>query len=157
MWTKYALALVSSLFILSAHAEGERQKSEIIIPDYWQEIYENWGFAPAVKTTDGTIYVSGVIAVLEGEGTYAERYERGVRTALGQIKDIMDHAGGSMDDVVEMTSFHIELAHQVEVLAKVRKDVFTKPHSAWTAVGTTALAIPGGVTEIKVTGKIAKD
>lgn len=62
------------------------------------------------------IYVSGVIALLEGEGTYEERYERGIHTALGRIKEIMEHAGGSMDDVVEMTSFHMDLAYQVQTL-----------------------------------------
>ena len=29
-------------------------------------------------------------------------------------------------------------------------EVMNEPHPAWTAVGTTALAIPDGVTEIKV-------
>jgi len=157
MWTKCALALISSLFILSAHAEGARQKSDIIIPEYWQQFYDQWGFAPAVKTTDGTVYVSGVISFLEGEGSYEERYARGLRTALYHIKEIMEQAGGSMDDVVEMTSFHMEMAHQVVALSQVRQEFFAEPHGAWTAIGTTELALPGGMTEIKVTAKIAKD
>lgn len=157
MKSKIALTAALLLSATAAYADGARQKADVIVPEYWQEFYDNWGFAPAIKATDGTVYVSGVIAFLEGEGTYEERYERGVRTALGHIKEIMEHAGGSMDDVVEMTSFHMELAHQVGVLSKVRQDVFAKPHGAWTAVGTTALALPGGVTEIKVTAKVSKD
>ena len=140
-----------------AHADGARQKADIIVPEYWQEFYNNWGFAPAVKTTDGTVYVSGVISFLEGEGSYEERYSIGLRTALNHIKEILEQAGGSMDDVVEMTSFHMEMAHQVVPLSKVRREFFAEPHGAWTAIGTTELALPGGMTEIKVTAKITQD
>lgn len=132
-----------------AYAEGGRQKAEIIIPEEARSSYENWGYAPAVKVGN-TIYVSGVVSLLEGEGNYEERYARGFKTALSWIEKVLNEAGASLDDVVDITSFHTDLQRQLEVAVKVRMEVMAPPHPAWTAVGTTALATPDGVTEIKV-------
>jgi enamine deaminase RidA (YjgF/YER057c/UK114 family) len=134
---------------LPAFAEGGRQEAEIIVPEEAKAAYENWGYAPAVKVGK-TIYVSGVVSLLEGEGSYEERYARGFRTALNWIEKVLNEGGASLDDVVDITSFHTDLQRQLEIAVKVRMEAMSPPHPAWTAVGTTALATPDGVTEIKV-------
>lgn len=134
---------------LPAFAEGGRQKAEVVVPEEARASYENWGYAPAVKVGN-TIYVSGVVSMLEGEGTYEERYARGFKTALDWIEKVLNEAGASLDDVVDITSFHTDLQRQLEVAVKVRMEAMALPHPAWTAVGTTALASPDGVTEIRV-------
>ncbi len=130
-------------------AEGSRQTAEIIVPETHTWAYENWGFAAAV-VKDDIIYVSGVVTFLEGEGSYEERYARGFQSALVEIDNILGEAGASLDDVVDITTFHTDLARQIETAVAVRMQVMNEPHPAWTAVGTTALAVPDGVTEIKV-------
>ncbi len=134
---------------LAVLAEGSRQSAEIIVPDSHTWAYENWGFAAAV-VKDDVVYVSGVVTFLEGEGSYEERYARGFRSALVEIDNILGEAGASLDDVVDITTYHTDLARQIETAVAVRMDVMNEPHPAWTAVGTTALAVPDGVTEIKV-------
>jgi enamine deaminase RidA (YjgF/YER057c/UK114 family) len=134
---------------LPVNAEGSRQQAEIIVPDEAKSSYESWGYAPAVKVGN-TIYVSGVVSRLEGEGTYEERYARGFRTALDWIEKVLNEAGASLDDVIDITSFHTDLQRQLEVAVKVRMEAMSPPHPSWTAVGTTALATPDGMTEIKV-------
>ena len=145
--------IFGSLLVLTlsftAYAEGSRQKAEIIIPEEARSSYENWGYAPAVKVGN-TIYVSGVVSLLEGEGSYEERYARGFKTALNWIEKVLNEAGASLDDVIDITSFHTDLQRQLEVAVKARMEVMAPPHPSWTAVGTTALATPDGVTEIKV-------
>lgn len=146
------LALILTTILVStfpAHADGARQDANVIIPEGWQSTYEQWGFAPAVEV-DGVIYASGVISMLEGEGSYEERYGRGFETALRTIEATLKHAGASLDDVVEITTFHTDIARQIETAAAVRRRVMTEPHPAWTAVGTTGLAVANGQTEIKV-------
>lgn len=142
-----------TLFLLTlafpVFADGGRQKAEVIVPEEARESYENWGYAPAVKVGN-TIYVSGVVSFLEGEGSYEERYARGFRTALNWIEKVLNEAGASLDDVIDITSFHTDLQSQLDVAVKVRMEAMSPPHPAWTAVGTTALASPDGVTEIKV-------
>ncbi len=150
--------MATCLFATSAAwADGGRQKAEIIIPEGWRQTYDNWGFAPAVRTEDGTIYVSGVVASLRGEGSYEEQYAEGFRAALETIANILETGGASMDDVVQLMTFHTDLARQVDTAVRVRKEMMNPPHPAWTAVGTTALVPPLGVTEIQVVAKIARD
>ena len=137
-------------FVASASfADGSRQKADIIVPEASQRIYESWGFAPAVKVGD-TIYVSGVVSGLEGEGSYEERYARGFKTALTHIEAVLQEAGADLDDVIELTTFHTDLQRQLQTAVEVRKQEMNPPHPAWTAVGTTALAVADGVTEIQV-------
>ena len=141
----------------AAMADGGRQKSEVIVPEGWEGAYNDWGYAPAVKTEDGTIYVSGVVSRLRGEGSYEEQYAAGFKAALETIDNILKEGGASLDDVVELMTFHTDLARQIETAVKARMEVMNPPHPAWTAVGTTALVPPLGVTEIRVVAKIAKD
>lgn len=141
------LALV--VLTVPAFAQGSRQNAEVIVPDDRRSSYENWGYAPAIRVGN-TIYLSGVVSGLSGEGSYEERYARGFRRALEHIESVLEEAGASLDDVVDITSFHTDLQRQLEVAVKVRMEIMSPPHPAWTAVGTTALATPDGVTEIKV-------
>ena len=131
-------------------AEGSRQSAEIIVPENHRWAYESWGFAAAVVVEDDVIYVSGVVSFLEGEGSYEERYARGFRSALEEVDRVLHEANASLDDVVDITTFHTDLARQIETAVAIRMEVMNEPHPAWTAVGTTALAVPDGVTEIKV-------
>ena len=144
-----AVILLLTIAWSAAFAEGSRQAAEIVIPERAQSSYDSWGYAPAVRVGD-TIYVSGVVSLLEGEGTYEERYARGFESALRWIEEVLNEAGASLDDVIDITSFHTDLQRQLQTAIKVRMDHMAPPHPTWTAVGTTALATPDGVTEIKV-------
>jgi len=146
------LAISIASFCLSATkamAKGARQEATIIVPESSRRSYESWGYAPAVAYGD-VIYVSGVVLFLEGEGSYEERYARGFETALKQIDAISKEAGSSLDDVLDITTFHTDLQRQILPAVKKRMESMSIPHPAWTAVGTTSLATPDGVTEIKV-------
>ncbi len=145
------LLVVAMVWLASGNAvaEGSRQSATIVVPEDARSSYENWGYAPAVKVGN-TLYVSGVVAYLEGEGSYEDRYARGFLTALRWIETVLAEGGASMDDVIDITSYHTDLQRQLQTAIKVRMENMSPPHPAWTAVGTTALASPDGVTEIKV-------
>ncbi len=151
------LLTTASILISSAPgwADGSRKAAEIVIPQDSQSLYDSWGFAPAIKI-DNVVYVSGVVAVLEGEGSYEQRYASGLRSALQRIDRILNEAGASLDDVVDITTFHTDLQRQIETAVAVRMKAMKPPHPAWTAVGTTALAVPDGTTEIKVIAHITE-
>lgn len=149
------IALFLLLLSFQVFADGGRQEAEVIVPEDRRSSYENWGYAPAIKVGD-TIYVSGVVSGLVGEGSYEERYARGFRRALEHIESVLKEAGASLDDVIDITSFHTDLQRQLEVAVKVRMEVMSPPHPAWTAVGTTALATPDGQTEIRVIAYVGR-
>ena len=150
------ILLTTGVLFLSgfaAVADGSRQEAVPLIPENWQPIYDNWGFAPALKIGN-TIYVSGMIVRLEGEGSYEERYANGIRALFKQLEAILAEGGATLDDIIEITSFHTDLPRQMETALKVRRELMALPHPAWTAVGTTSLAIPDGQTEIKFTAVV---
>ena len=134
--------------------DGARQQSRVVVPDRDKPAYESWGYAPVIVTRDGAIYVSGQIVRLEGEGTYQARYAAGFKKTIARIGETLAAAGASLDDVIDITSYHTDLARQIETAVKARMEVMRPPHPSWTAVGTTALAAPDGVTEIRVVAKL---
>jgi enamine deaminase RidA (YjgF/YER057c/UK114 family) len=134
--------------------EGARQQSRVVVPDRDKHAYESWGYAPVIVTRDGTLYVSGQIVKLEGEGTYQARYAAGFKKTIARIGETLAAAGASLDDIVDITSYHTDLARQLETAVKARMEVMRPPHPSWTAIGTTALAGPDGVTEIRVVAKL---
>ena len=147
-----SIALSIALLVLVSGdllAEGSRQNAEVIIPEQARPYYEDAGYAPALRVGD-TIYVSGVVVSLIGEGSYEERYARGYQAALEWIGTVLTEGGASLDDVIDITTFHTDLQRQLDTAVEVNKQIMPMPHPAWTAVGTTALASPDGVTEIKV-------
>ena len=56
--------------------------------------------------------------------------------------------------VIDITTYHTDLARQLETAVKARKEVMRPPHPSWTAVGITALASPEGMTEVRVIAKL---
>jgi len=148
-----AVLLLATIAAVPSAADGSRQTATPIIPEGWQGIYDSMGFSPALRLGD-TIYVSGIIVKLVGEGSYEERYANGLRETFKVLETMLKPMGATLDDVIEMTSFHTDLQRQLHTILTVRKEIMALPHSAWTAVGTTALALPDGQTEIKFLVKL---
>ncbi len=142
------LFLFTLLFVFpvtgAAKAEGARDRAEIIVPERMQRTYDAWHFAPAVKI-DGRIYLSGVVATPKGGDLKA-----GYRRAWRQIEEVLQASGATLEDIVEMTSFHTALQDQLQDFMDVNDEFVRAPYPAWTAIGITELAVPQGVTEIRV-------
>jgi len=67
---------------------------------------------------------------------------------------VLKAAGGSLDDVVEMTSFHVGLNEHMRAFMAAKDEHLSEPWPAWTAIGCTELAMPGGLAEIRATAHI---
>lgn len=149
------IALAASLIISFAAADaGARQNAKVLMTTdpnalKWQQ---EIGYADAV-VTDDTIYLSGVVASLkDGETDLHPAYERAFQT----LGDILQRAGASWDDVVEITSFHTDLTTQMPVMIEVKKRFIKEPHPAWTAIGVSRLIPARGLTEIRLIAKLPK-
>jgi len=114
-----------------------------VVTDESQKSYDRFHFAPAYRVGD-TLYVSGVI----GNG---ESLEDEFGDAFASLSSVLESAGFSMDDIVEMTSFHVDMSQTLGAFMAARDAAMTEPWPAWTAIGCTELAIPGGRAEVKVT------
>ncbi len=114
-----------------------------VIPAGSEQTYERFHFAPAYRVGD-TLYVSGVI----GSG---EALEDEMSSAFENLSNVLEAAGYTMADVVDMTSFHVNMSETLGAFMAARDAVMSEPWPAWTAIGCTELAIPGGRAEVKVT------
>src|SRR5581483_5068617 len=123
-------------------------KSAVVIPKGMEQYYDQFHFAPAVK--DGNrLYCSGVIGV-GPDGKASADPETQFTQAFESLKSVLTTAGLSFAGVIEMTTFHVDLRKNLPVFMKVKDRYMQEPYPAWTAIGVTELAIPGGLVEIKV-------
>ncbi len=125
---------------------------ELIVPPQDQALYDDWHFSPAVRVGD-TIYVSGQVGVNEKHEP-ADGIEAQARLAFQNLERVLAEAGATLRDVVEMTTFHINLQADVAGFSKVKDEFFPDSYPAWTAVGTTELALPGLLVEVRATACI---
>jgi enamine deaminase RidA (YjgF/YER057c/UK114 family) len=125
---------------------------EPIVPEGTELQYERFHYAPAVRVGD-LVLASGVIG-LEADGSCAEDPEQQFETAFANLGHLLAGCGGSLADIVEMTSYHTALQAQMRTFMAVRDRHLSPPWPAWTAIGTTELAYPGALVEIRVTAHI---
>jgi enamine deaminase RidA (YjgF/YER057c/UK114 family) len=128
-------------------------KSDVVIPKGMETFYDRLHFAPAVR--DGNrLYCSGVSGV-GGDGKAPDDPEAQFTQAFELLQSVLTTAGVSFADVIELTTFHVGLQESLRTFAKVRDRYLREPYPAWTAIGVTELAVPGGLVEIKVIARRA--
>lgn len=142
-----ALVIAAALAPASAGAQARTEQSVVMSANPRERAgQEQYGFASAVIAGD-MIYLSGVVAgQAPGESDLAPAYER----VFNQIEATLKRVGASLDDVVEMTSFHTDITAQIDSLSAVSKRRLTGQPPAWTAIDVDRLLPDGGVTEIKI-------
>ena len=139
--------------ILPAFA-GARQDAKVIMNEdpKGRAFQEAWGYCESIKTGD-TVYLSGVVAgTLTGETDFKRSYEQ----AFERIGVILQKAGASWDDVVDITTFHTDLGAQMPAIVAVKNKYVKPPFPAWTAIQVTRLIPDNGITEIKIVAKVSK-
>ena len=126
--------------------------SERIIPASMQPIYDQWHFAPAVRV-EQTLYLSGLMGA-EADGSVSEDPGRQFNLLFTRMEEVLAEAGCGMSDIIEMTSYHLQLAETFPVFSEVKDAHIPEPHPAWTAVGVYSLLLPNALVEVKAVAKI---
>lgn len=122
-------------------------KRRSVIPDGMQNFYDQFHFAPAVRVGKH-LFCSGQVGN-GSDGKLDPDPAAQIVSAFENVRSVLEEAGASFADVVEMTSFHVGFNEHIGVFMQV-KDAFVKePYPAWTAVGVAELAF-GALVEIKV-------
>lgn len=126
---------------------------KLINPAGTEGIYASWHFSQAVRAGN-LVWVSGQVGIDEkgiGAGIEAQ-----ARTAFRNLARVLDAAGASLRDVVELVTYHRAM-QDMAAFAKVKDEFYPEDYPAWTAVGVTALALPELLIEIRATAAIAGD
>ncbi|MFC3078102.1 RidA family protein [Phenylobacterium terrae] len=127
-------------------SEQDRRRRQII-PAPMQAMYDAYHFAPATRVGD-MIWVSGQVgidaAMKPGVGMEAQ-----ARLAFEGLKTILESAGATLADVVELMTFHTDLRGDMAEFRKVKDAYFPDRYPSWTAVGVTQLAMPEFLVEVR--------
>jgi enamine deaminase RidA (YjgF/YER057c/UK114 family) len=106
---------------------------------------EQYGYADAVIAGD-LIFLSGIVLGKAPEETdLPPAFERVFR----QIGRILERAGASDGDIVDITSFHTDITSETGTMCEVSKRLLSSPPRAWTAVQVERLLPDEGIAEIK--------
>ena len=128
--------------------------SQAIIPDGMRKIADAYQSSPAVSVPGaGLIFVSGQVGGDEAGQAIADPEAQFV-AAIENLRETLEAAGGTLADVVEMTTYFTSMA-DLPAFANVKERFFTTmPYPAWTAIGVNELALPGLRVEIKATASL---
>ena len=124
------------------------KERKAVVPAGMEAVYERIRYAPAVKIAN-TIYVSGQVGRDEKMQLVEGREAQTVQ-AFENLKKVLEAAGASLSDVVDLTTFHTDM-RDLPLFLKIRdRYLTTHPMPAWTAVGANMLGGTAGyIVEIK--------
>ena len=124
---------------------------DVVFPAGRQALYEHHRYSPAVRA-EGFLFVSGQVGSRE-DGSPEPDFEAQVRLAFANLQATLRAAGCSLDDIVDVTTFHTDPERQFDTVLAVKNDIFPQaPYPAWTALGVNWLA--GFDFEIKVIARV---
>jgi enamine deaminase RidA (YjgF/YER057c/UK114 family) len=125
-------------------------RRESVVPTDMENMYQRFRYSPGVKAGP-FLYIAGQVGrdenlnVVEGkEAQFAQAFEN--------VKKVLIAAGVTFDDIVEMVTYFTDM-RDLQLFMKVKDQYLTNLDRlpTWTAIGTTALAMPGLFVEIKCT------
>ena len=126
-------------------------KRDAIFPPGRQALYEMHRYSAAIRSGD-LLFVSGQVGSRE-DGSPEPDFAIQVQLAFDRLNAVLQVAGASFDDVVDVTPFHTDPEKQFETVMTVRdRAIGAPPYPNWTAVGVTWLA--GFDFEIKAIARI---
>jgi len=120
---------------------------QIIVPDTMKLLAERAGYAPAVKVGT-TLYCAGQVG-RTADLQVIEDPEQQFLAAWGNLRQVLAAGGCSFEDVVEMTTYHIDMNQHMPLFRQVKDSLFPRNTCAWTCIGVSELAKPGLLVEIK--------
>lgn len=118
----------------------------LINPPGTEQDYDEWQMSDAVRVGD-TIWLSGKVGINQS-GNFEKGVDRQSRKAFQRIQDNLDKAGATLDDIVELATYHVSMRYMDEFM-KVKSEFIRRDFPAWTAVGVTELYAPEALIEIK--------
>ena len=110
-------------------------------------IFKKYGYSPAVRAGN-FLYVAGQIG-LNPDGSMPANDEGQIVNAFDRLKIVMEEAGASLDDIVELVSYHVGLQNHLGKFVEIKSRYIREPYPTWTILEIAGLARPGLIIEIK--------
>jgi enamine deaminase RidA (YjgF/YER057c/UK114 family) len=110
-----------------------------------------WHMAPVVDTGDFAFF-SGVTGA-GPNGKPAKDPESQFRDAFRFLGENLEAAGLSFKNIVDLTSYHVNLRQHTHTFIKVKDEFIVEPYPAWTAIGVSELWFPALLLELRIIAK----
>ncbi len=113
-----------------------------------KSVHPTVGYSHAAKAGN-TLYIAGQVAQdVEGNVVGKGDLEAQVSQAFTNLKNVMEEAGGSLQNIVKMTTF---LTHynDIETYRSVRNQYFSEPFPPNTLLIIESLALPDYMIEVE--------
>lgn len=129
-------------------------KRDAVFPANPHALYAEHRYSPAIRA-GGLLFVSGQVGA-RSDGTPEPELEAEMRLAFDNLLGILDAAGCTFDDVVDVTMFLTDPDGSFETLLKVMPDYWGEaPYPAVTVPGVNWLA--GFRFEIKAVARLREE
>lgn len=123
-----------------------------IVPPGMEHFPAKSGYAPGM-VAGGLLFMAGQLGRDDAMQVIADP-EAQITRAWQNVLTILHHAGGSVTDLVDVTTFHVGLREHLPLYRQVR-DRFMAGHTPpWTAIGVSELSRPGLIVEIKCVARM---
>ena len=129
-------------------------KVETVIPKEREEFCKQIGFAEGVKAGN-MLYIAGQVGWDENSQIVPGGIGAQTRQAFKNMKAVVDKAGGSMDNIVQLMLFVADqgtgkpLMEEFGEIFAVKAEMLPKAMPCGTGVRVSALALPGLLIEIQ--------
>ena len=120
---------------------------KVIVPKGLEAVYERFHYAPGILVGD-TLYISGQVGrdaalnVVEGaEAQFVQAFEN--------LRLVLDAAGATFDDVVELETWFADSMADLRTFMAVKDRYFVNRYPTWTGFAVKGFSMPGILVEIK--------
>lgn len=127
----------------------EREK---IIPEGMTNIYEQYGYTPGLRV-GSLLFCAGqvgrtpdLVVIEDPEAQFVAAWEN--------LRKVLAAGGCGFEDVVDLTTYHVDLPTHFDVFKRVKNRIFPRQTCPWTGIGVHALARPGLLVELKCTALV---
>lgn len=129
-------------------------KRDVVFPAGRQALYERNRYSPAIRA-NGLLFVSGQVGSREDDSPEPDLTAQ-VRRAFDNLNAVLQAAGCTFDDVIDVTVFMVDPQSIFHTVWEVVPEYWgSAPHPTLTAVGVTWLY--GFQFEIKVIAKLPSE
>ena len=101
-----------------------------------------------VVAARGLLLLSGVTGT-DSDGRVASSPGDQFEQAFVHLRRHLEAAGATLRDIVEMTSYHVDLRQHLDAFVATKDRHLTAPYPAWTAVGVSELITEGTLVELR--------
>jgi enamine deaminase RidA (YjgF/YER057c/UK114 family) len=124
-------------------------KKTPIIPPSMQAVVETRGYLPGLRVGD-IVFLAGQVGRTADMQIVTDPRAQ-FEAAFENLRVVLAEAGCTFDDLVDMTTYHVDMDKHWPVFREVKNRVLPRGKFPWTAIGVSALADPAFLLEVKAT------